>query len=827
MAGGLQFSSTVLGRRKDEDWTDQAHAALKANFGFDAFRGRQLEAIQAALNGKDSFVLMPTGGGKSLCYALLPAIRAGLVLVVSPLIALMQDQVESLRARGLRADFLSSTRSEGERRRLLDDMQQRKPDTQLLFVTPELLSTEGFMRCLRCAYAAGALLLVAVDEAHCVSSMGHDFRPSYRQLGAVRQELPRVPLMALTATASGPVERDVCSQLRLRTPVMLRSSFNRPNISYQVRYADLLTDREGQRLQSPLLDLIGLLSANPTLPGNHPGTQQHTHDQSFSQQHQVPCAVIYCHRREDCTAVAAALTAHGVPAEAYHAGLPAATRSRVLQDWQARRLQVVAATVAFGMGIDRADVRLVVHYSLPSSLEAFYQEAGRAGRDGNPSRSVVYYSRRDRQRREFIIGKEQQQQQQRRRVDGGSPPRQRDPLRDFGQVVQYCLSARCRRAAVLTHFGETASPRPPGVRAAATCCDVCSDAAAVAGQLLELAGSEGGHQRAGAHKHGLNFKRAGGRGGAGGGEAGGSEFAGSWAPEGLDFEHEGPSSALDESQEVDAIEDDEEGEGGAAAFAMQRALHTAGGNQARLLAAMERAEAAHQRQQQPTKKARLQQKLESGSAGSAPRTSEVTPAMQAAAVHQAAAALSGNPALVVLLGSGESCGAALAAALVQPLAGGHPPASKPVFQSKLSNLVLRLKKARQADEVPGLSAALAALASPPPMAGTAPSPPAASGAALSPSSLQHQVAEAVRLAEAATPAAASSTTTEASVAAVHAAATAFRCLEAAPVTAALLQQTGAGRKMHQLRKHSVPALATAAAAVEQAWKARLLAGMPP
>ncbi|EFN54249.1 hypothetical protein CHLNCDRAFT_16802, partial [Chlorella variabilis] len=348
--------------------------------GFDSFRGRQLEAIMAALAGQDCFVLMPTGGGKSLCYALVPAIRPGTVLVVSPLIALMQDQVQALRARGLRADLLSSTRTEADRRRLLEDLQQHRPDTQLLYVTPELLATAGFMRCLRGAYAAGALQLVAVDEAHSISAMGHDFRPAYRQLGAVRRELPRLPLMALTATASDRVQRDIVRQLGMREPRLLRTSFDRPNIRYE----------GGCPLASRRL-----LALHACCSRRQPGEQQGKVP--------VPCTVIYCHRREDVDRVAAALRAHGIAAAAYHAGLPGATRSRVLQDWQAGRLAVVAATVAFGMGIDRADVRYVLHHSLPGSLEAYYQEAGRAGRDGAPSRSIVYYSRRDRERHEFVL----------------------------------------------------------------------------------------------------------------------------------------------------------------------------------------------------------------------------------------------------------------------------------------------------------------------------------------------------------------------------------------------------------------------------------------
>ncbi|PRW59746.1 ATP-dependent DNA helicase Q-like 3 isoform X1 [Chlorella sorokiniana] len=839
------------GHEDEQKLRQQATAALQATFGYDKFRGNQLDAIVAALQRRDVFVLMPTGGGKSLCYALPAAMRPGLVLVVSPLIALIEDQVQSLRARGLRADHLSSPRSESDRRRVLADLQQRTPDTQLLYVTPELLATEGFMRCLRNAYAAGALLLAAVDEAHMISSWGHDFRPTYRRLAVLRQELPRLPLMALTATASERVQRDIVQQLRMRDPLMLRASFNRPNIAFQVRYLDLMRGPQGQPPQTPLPDIIAHLEASNGGSSVRQTAQQQQQQQEAqqAQQRRCPCTIIYTHRREDADSVAAALRKCGFACAAYHAGLPDATRSRVLQEWQAGSLSVIAATVAFGMGVDKADVRSVIHYSLPKSLSAFYQEAGRAGRDGQPSQSIVYYSTEDRQRIEYVLAKGDEERQEKRQArqgarassgsSGGAGGTQQKQLQAFGQVVDYCLSASCRRAKVLAEFGEGAPPPPAG--GAATCCDACARPANVAAsiQALRTAGAQRLQRFAGG-RHALDFG-SGGRGG-GGGAAGASrqgalEFETSWAAEGLDYDQEGPSRALQDSEEEDALQGDssEDEEAAAAAAAAQQRAH--GGREEQLFAQMARAEQRYEQEHEGGgKRARLLQKLESGGSGSrgaagggpgGGSASGLTDALRQTATRQLAAAIAGNAALAA--GSGGSGQAAsLAAVLEQQLA---VDVSKSVYQSKLASLVLQIKKAQSAADVPALAAHLPTAAAGGAAAGAqqegsaaaaaAAGPAAGQPAAVSAQQLQAQVTEAVRLAGAAGSSSAASAVAEAASAA--AAAAALSGLAALPVTVQLLEQTGAGKAIQKLRKHQLAPIAAAAGACVSAWKARVLA----
>ncbi|KAK9823288.1 hypothetical protein WJX72_001628 [[Myrmecia] bisecta] len=431
------------------------HTVLRDKFGFTSFQGRQEEAIGAALAGRDTFVLMPTGGGKSLCYCLPALVKKGVVVVISPLIALMENQVENLRKKDICCDFLSSTRSAEDRRAILDNIQSQSPQMRLLYATPELLTTDGFMLVLKNMYKRGNLTLFAVDESHCISSWGHDFRPAYRKLSVVRRELPQVPIMALTATAAEKVQDDIVKQLRLRNPALLVSSFNRPNIHYCVHYLF-----EAGALD-PLPHVVALLKEG----------------RSQDAASRWPCAVIYTLKRETAGEVAFSLSAKGIPAAAYHAGLKTAERTCVLSDWASGKTPVVAATVAFGMGIDKADVRLVVHYNLPKTIEGFYQESGRAGRDGRPAKSVLFYSRDDRDRMDFILGKPKKGKRKRKQ-----PKSQQGngELQAFGQLVGYCTARCCRRAILLRHFGE--------VLPAGTCtgCDYCEDPHGVAEQLERL-----------------------------------------------------------------------------------------------------------------------------------------------------------------------------------------------------------------------------------------------------------------------------------------------------------------------------------------------------
>ncbi|XP_072953771.1 ATP-dependent DNA helicase Q-like 3 [Typha angustifolia] len=420
---------------------------LEQFFGHPAFRGKQLEAIEAILAGRDCFCLMPTGGGKSMCYQIPALAKPGIVLVISPLIALMENQVATLKSKGISAEFLSSTQTVQTKEKIHEDLDSGKPSLKLLYVTPELVATFGFMTKLSKLYNRGLLGLVAIDEAHCISSWGHDFRPSYRKLSSLRKKLPGVPLLALTATAVPKVQKDVIESLSLQNPVILRASFNRPNIFYEVRYKDLLDDAYS--------DLSNLLKSSGNV-----------------------CSIIYCLERSSCDDLTSHLIKQGISSAAYHAGLNSKLRSAVLDDWLSSRIQVVVATVAFGMGIDRKDVRIVCHFNMPKSMESFYQESGRAGRDQLPARSVLYYGLDDQRRMEFILRNAGSKKSQPSSSSDGYAEKS---LADFNQVVEYCEGSSCRRKKILETFGEQVP--------ASLCqrsCDACKHTNLVSMRVEEL-----------------------------------------------------------------------------------------------------------------------------------------------------------------------------------------------------------------------------------------------------------------------------------------------------------------------------------------------------
>ena len=333
-------------------------AVLRDVWGFDTLRPLQAEAIAAAISGRDSLVVLPTGGGKSLCFQVPAVAGGGLTLVVSPLIALMKDQVDALVAQGvaaaaLNSSLLAAARSETAAR-------VRRGELRLLYVAPERLAGEGagaFLELLR----GGGLRSVAVDEAHCISEWGHDFRPEYRQLGALREQLPGVSFHAYTATATPQVRQDVARQLHLRDPIVLVGSFDRPNLVYRVR-----------RRQQAARQVRDVVAA-----------------------HRGEAGIVYCTSRREVETLAAGLAGQGFSAVPYHAGLADAERADAQDAFLGERADVVVATVAFGMGIDRPDVRYVLHAAAPRSLEQYLQEAGRAGRDGEPAECVLLYTAGD------------------------------------------------------------------------------------------------------------------------------------------------------------------------------------------------------------------------------------------------------------------------------------------------------------------------------------------------------------------------------------------------------------------------------------------------
>jgi len=377
-------------------------ATLKKHFGYDEFRPLQREIIQDALAGRDVFVLMPTGGGKSLCFQLPALTRDGLTIVVSPLISLMKDQVDALQTSGIPATYLNSTVDREEAKARWRGL--HRGEYRLLYVAPERLMLDTFLeRALNWNIAQ-----FAIDEAHCISEWGHDFRPEYRELKKLRKHLPDVPIMALTATATEQVRADIIKELNLRDPRPYVASFNRPNLTYRV-----------VAKTAPYDQLLAFMRSRPNDSG-----------------------IVYCASRKSTESLARNLNENGVSTKTYHAGLTTSERTRHQEAFLRDDVRVITATIAFGMGINKPNVRFVVHYDLPKNLESYYQETGRAGRDGLPSECVLLFSPGDVAKQLHFI-------------DEKSESEARIARAQLRQMVHYAETRECRRATLLKYFGET------------------------------------------------------------------------------------------------------------------------------------------------------------------------------------------------------------------------------------------------------------------------------------------------------------------------------------------------------------------------------------
>nr|XP_012309124.1 ATP-dependent DNA helicase Q5 [Aotus nancymaae] len=433
----------------------RVRSTLKKVFGFDSFKTPlQESATMAVVKGnKDVFVCMPTGAGKSLCYQLPALLAKGITIVVSPLIALIQDQVDHLLALKVRVSSLNSKLSAQERKELLADLEQEKPQTKILYITPEMAASSSFQPTLNSLVSRYLLSYLVVDEAHCVSQWGHDFRPDYLRLGALRSRLGHAPCVALTATATPQVQEDVFAALHLKQPVAIfKTPCFRANLFYDVQFKELISDPYGN-LTDFCLKALGQ-KADKGLSG---------------------CGIVYCRTREACEQLAIELSCRGVNAKAYHAGLKASERTLVQNEWMEEKVPVIVATISFGMGVDKANVRFVAHWNIAKSMAGYYQESGRAGRDGKPSWCRLYYSRNDRDQVSFLIRKEVAKLQEKR----GNKASDKASIMAFDALVTFCEELGCRHAAIAKYFGDA----PP---ACAKGCDHCQNPTAVRRQLEAL-----------------------------------------------------------------------------------------------------------------------------------------------------------------------------------------------------------------------------------------------------------------------------------------------------------------------------------------------------
>lgn len=414
----------------EEPMEVRAYRILKQTFGHTEFREAQKEVVLSVASGFDTMAVLPTGRGKSLCFQLPALLKFGVTFVVSPLLALMHDQVRALQTLKIPAAQLNSSVKESESKQTIQDLQNPHPTLKIVYITPERTERPDFRSILQLMHSRGNIAFFAVDEAHCISQWGHDFRPPFRKLNALKRMFPDIPLLALTASATALVKQDIVEQLELNeNHRVFTSTFNRAEIHYEVR--------QKPSPEATWKQIVEMIQSYP------PGTT----------------GVVYCFSRKDCEALSNYLNSRKVKAQPYHAGLSDKLRKATQNAWSSGETPVVCATIAFGMGIDKPDVRFVIHETLPKTVEGFYQESGRAGRDRQVSRSVVFFSPKDVGKIIWLFNSNDR-----------TTPAQAEIYKEMlQQVVEYCTLSTCRRCYVLKYFGENAE-------AGQVChgtCDIC------------------------------------------------------------------------------------------------------------------------------------------------------------------------------------------------------------------------------------------------------------------------------------------------------------------------------------------------------------------
>ncbi|TKR57597.1 hypothetical protein L596_030278 [Steinernema carpocapsae] len=471
-----KMTSSVLPRiTAGSEEAKQRDKILLETFGHKKFRSTaQANSINYIIRRKsDVYISFPTGAGKSLCYQLPALFHPGVTIVFSPLIALIQDQVLACKAKNIKCETLNSTLKEPERKAIIADLQRENPTIRLLYITPEGAATNYMRLILTSLHKRNLLSYFVVDEAHCVSHWGHDFRPDYLKLGQLRDYAPGVPWIALTATASPAVEDDIADQLHLNKVKKFKLSTFRENLFYDVLIKDQIATSPEKDMADFIRRVLCEKTSGQKRTANGESKKEENPNAKKGKEKWKGSGIIYCKSRKDCEDVVAMLKTQEIPSYAYHAGLNSKTRNEVQDKWMENQVPVIAATIAFGMGIDKPDVRFVCHWTSPQNLAAYYQESGRAGRDGKRSYCRIYFSKEDRSCLSFLVGRSFDEIRAKKISDELKKEQIKAVRTGFEKMLDYVEAIKCRHVVLAQYFGETT------LKPCEKSCDACRDQKAV------------------------------------------------------------------------------------------------------------------------------------------------------------------------------------------------------------------------------------------------------------------------------------------------------------------------------------------------------------